>query len=51
MTSVPHLAGTPGDKLTADYVQNEWLAQGMDSVQINDYDVLLDFPNDIKFNK
>lgn len=45
------MAGTPGDKLTADYVKNEWESQDMDSVQMIDYDVLLDFPDDIKFNK
>ncbi len=51
MTSIPHLAGTPGDKITADYLKLEWEAQNMDSVQMIDYDVLLDFPDDVKFNK
>ena len=51
LTSIPHMAGTPGDKLSADYVYNEWKAQGLDSVQMIDYDVYLSFPDDHKFNK
>ena len=52
MTSVPHMAGTPGDKQSADYLFNEWTSKiKLDSVQMTDYDVLLDFPDDIKFNK
>ena len=50
-TSIPHLAGTPGDKITGDYVRDQWVAQGLDSVYLNDYDVLLDFADDSKFNK
>jgi hypothetical protein len=45
------MAGTPGGKLSADYVYKEWKAQGLDSVQMIDYDVYLSFPDDHKFNK
>ena len=51
MTSVPHMAGTPGDKQSADYIYDQWKSQKLDIVQLTDYDVLLDFPDDIKFNK
>ncbi len=45
------MAGTPGDKISADYVRNQWLLQGLDHAELIDYDVLLDFPDDIKYNK
>ena len=51
LTSIPHMAGTPGDKISADYIYNEWKAQGLDSIQMIDYDVFLSFPDDYKFNK
>ena len=52
MTSIPHMAGTPGDKQSADYLFRLWKSEyKLDSVQMSDYDVLLDFPDDIKFNK
>jgi hypothetical protein len=51
LTSIPHMAGTPGDKLSADYVYNEWKAQGLDSVQIIDYDAFLSFPDDYRYNR
>ena len=52
MTSVPHMAGTPGDKQSAEYIYDQWKTQfKLDVVHITDYDVLLDFPDDLKFNK
>lgn len=45
------MAGTPGGKQTADYIFNKWKSQGLDEVQTIDYDVLLDFPNDLNPNK
>jgi len=38
-------------KLSADYVYDEWKAQGLDSVQMIDYDVLLSFPDEKNSNK
>ena len=43
--------GTYGDKKTAEYVHNFWLLEGLDETKIIDYDVLLDFTDDIKYNK
>lgn len=51
LASIPHLAGTPGGKISADYVYDQWIQQGMDKVEIIDYDVLLDFPDENKFNR
>jgi len=51
LTSIPHMAGTPGDKLSADYVYNEWKIQGLDTVQMIDYDAFLSFPDDDKYNR
>jgi hypothetical protein len=45
------MAGTPGDKLSADYIYGEWKSQGLDSIQMIDYDVFLSFPDDKTFNK
>lgn len=50
LTSIGHMAGTPGDKISADYVSNEWKSQGLDHVDTIDYDVFLDFPDDDKYN-
>ena len=51
LTSIPHMGGTPGDKLSADYVYDQWKNQKLDQVQMTDYDVYLSFPDDTKFNK
>lgn len=45
------MAGTEGSKLAIDYVYNEWKQQGLDSIEMNAYDVYLDFPDDNKFNR
>ena len=51
LSSVPHMAGTEGDKNTADYIDNQFKSYGLDSVNINDYDVYLDFSDQNNFNK
>jgi hypothetical protein len=45
------MAGTPGGKLSAEYVSDEWKTQGLDSVQMIDYDAFLSFPDDKRSNK
>lgn len=45
------MAGTSGDKRAADYVYDQWKSQGLDNVQMVDYDVLLDYPHEIKYNR
>lgn len=44
------MAGSKGDKLSADYVYNAWKSQMLDSVEMTDYDVYLSFPDENKFN-
>ncbi|RNA10104.1 N-acetylated-alpha-linked acidic dipeptidase [Brachionus plicatilis] len=51
LTSFAHLAGTDGGKKSADYVYQTWKDQGLDDVQMIDYDVYLDVPNEEKLNK
>ena len=45
------MGGTPGDKVSADYVYKSWIDQKLDHVDMIDYDVYLSFPDDEKFNK
>ena len=45
------MGGTSGDKTSAEYVYNIWKEQGLDVVEMSDYDVYLSFPDDDKFNK
>lgn len=51
MTKIPHMAGTVYDKISADYVRDTFISYGLDEVELSDYDVLLDYPNDIEYNK
>jgi hypothetical protein len=51
MTRIPHLAGTEYDKVSADYLKDNFISYGLDEVELFDYDVLLDYPDDLKYNK
>ena len=51
MTKEPHVGGTIGEKKAADYIYKEWHNQGLDGVQMIDYDGLFSFPDDIHFNR
>lgn len=51
MTSIPHLAGTPGDKTSAEYVLKKFSDQKLDYFNMIGYDVLLDYPDPDKPNK
>ncbi len=44
------MAGTASNKLTADYVYENWKKQSLSNVQMLDYDVLLDYPHDTLIN-
>ena len=50
LSSIPHLAGTPGDKKSAEYVEEQWRQQGLDVVQKTNYNILLDYPDETKYN-
>lgn len=44
VTRRPHLAGTPQDLESAEYLRDLWLEQGLDSAKLYPYDVLLQHP-------
>lgn len=44
------MAGTEGNKKTADYVLNNWNSQGLDKAQMLSYDVLLSYPHETLTN-
>jgi len=45
MTSFPHLAGTRGERELAEYIAAAWRQQGLTSVRLVPYRVLLSYPN------
>lgn len=51
MTKNPHQAGTPFDKVSADYVKNAFESYGLDVVELFNYDILLDYPDEVNYNK
>ena len=46
LTAVPHLAGTPEDKATADYVADKFRAAGLET-EIVEYKVWMNYPEEI----
>eukprot|EP00731_Ephydatia_muelleri_P003672 Em0001g3672a len=45
LTSLPHIAGSPQNKMLAQGIYTQWLAYGFDDVQLVNYSVLLSYPN------
>lgn len=43
--------GTPGDLFSAQYVATQWKLQGLDDVQMIDYDMLMSYPDNELANK
>src|SRR5258706_6603874 len=46
LTAEPHIAGSPRDRLLAEWTRDRWIAAGLDSVEIVEHDVLLPYPID-----
>jgi N-acetylated-alpha-linked acidic dipeptidase len=46
LTSAPHMAGTPEDKITADYVAQKYRAAGLET-RIDEYKVYLNYPIEV----
>ena len=44
LTSLPHIAGSPQNKMLAQGIYTQWLAYGFDDVQLVNYSVLLSYP-------
>jgi len=47
LTADPHVAGSPRDRLLAEWTRDQWRAAGLDSVEIVEHDVLLPHPGDV----
>src|SRR5712691_10870477 len=47
LTARPHPAGSPRDRLLAEWTRDEWRAAGLDSVEIVEHDVLLPHAGEI----
>ncbi len=45
LTSEPHVAGTAADLEGAKNLRDEWIHQGLDTVNIKAYKVLLSYPS------
>lgn len=45
LTSEPHTAGTEADQRQAEWVAQQWREQGLDSVKLVPYEVLLSYPD------
>ncbi|CAF0930021.1 unnamed protein product [Brachionus calyciflorus] len=50
ITFLPHQAGTEMDRKSADYILNSFKDFDLDHYDIFEYDVLLDYPDEEKFN-
>jgi N-acetylated-alpha-linked acidic dipeptidase len=46
LTAEPHIAGSPRDRELAEWTRDQWLAAGLDSVEIVEHDVMLPYPRD-----
>lgn len=46
LTKSSHLAGQDQDLIQAQYIKEQWENQGLDSVDILGYDVLLSYPEE-----
>ena len=44
LTAEPHVAGSPRDRLLAEWTRDQWIAAGLDSAEIVEHDVLLPYP-------
>src|SRR5258705_6058060 len=44
LTAEPHVAGSPRDRLLAEWTRDRWIAAGLDSAEIVEHHVLLPYP-------
>src|SRR6267378_6630884 len=47
LTQFPHMAGTPGDKATADYVAQKFRDAGLDTEMV-EYKVWMNYPSEVR---
>jgi N-acetylated-alpha-linked acidic dipeptidase len=48
LTAEPHVAGTPRDRVLADWVRDRWREYGLEQVEIVEHDVLLSYAADVQ---
>jgi N-acetylated-alpha-linked acidic dipeptidase len=48
LTAEPHVAGTPRDRLLAEWVRDRWNEYGLDRVEMSQHDVLLPYGDDVR---
>ena len=46
LTAEPHVAGSPRDRQLAEWTRDQWIAAGLDSVEIVEHHVSLPYPRD-----
>lgn len=46
LTAEPHVAGSLRDRALAEWTRDQWIAAGLDSVEIVEHDALLPYPRD-----
>src|SRR4051812_9452878 len=47
LTAEPHVAGSPRDRVLAEWVRDRWREYGLEQVEIAQHDVLLPYPTDV----
>src|SRR5713226_9425722 len=47
LTSEPHVAGSPRDRVLADWVRDRWREYGLEQVEIVEHEVLLPYATDV----
>jgi len=47
LTAEPHVAGTPRDRVLADWVRDRWREYGLEQVEITEHQVLLPYATDV----
>ena len=48
LTAEPHVAGTPRDRLLAEWVRDRWKEYGLERVEISEHEVLLPYADDVR---
>jgi N-acetylated-alpha-linked acidic dipeptidase len=48
LTAAPHVAGSPRDRVLAEWVRDRWRAYGLEQVEIVEHEVLLSYANDVQ---
>ena len=48
LTADPHIAGSPRDRVLAEWVRDRWREYGLEQVEIVEHQVLLPYPIDVR---